>query len=563
MSLRSPLDRFRLRLADADALAPLVVLGVLSGAASGALLLSFRAIVEFVLETQITDGDAEGFEQLRAEIRFVLPLAGALLIAWIFHFLGAAHVHVGIVHVMERLAYHQGRMPWRNTVAQYLGALVSLCAGHSMGHEGPGVHLGAAAGSWVGHGLGVPNNSMRILIACGTAGSIAASFNTPIAGVIFAMEVVMMEYTIVGFTPVILASAVAAWMSRSVYGTDATLVVPALELGSLLELPFVVFVGAVMGLLATVFVKSTQQLQTRLQSWNLWHKFGAAGLLMGVIGVLSPSAMGIGYDTVEAALSNQIGLELLLIMLLAKLVASVVCAGFGLPAGVIAPMLFIGATAGAALGIMGQLTAPELSANPGFYAILGMGAMMAACLHAPLAALMAILELTLNVNIILPGMVCIVSAVLVARSGFALEPIFVALLHVRGGDYVTDPVALALSRSGITTRMSADFEETDQAVQDLTRWTNAEVNVPCWLLATVDEQQQLYRIRLPQEADAQGEQATAEPISTAQISVRATVQDAREALGASGVDALIVLRIDQRASGIVTSDMLGAIAVPS
>jgi chloride channel protein, CIC family len=557
------LDRFRLRLADADALAPLVVLGILSGAASGALLLSFRALVELILTSTVSPGDPEAFEQLRWELRFALPMMGAALIAWLFSALGPTHAHVGIVHVMERLAYHHGRMPWRNAVAQYVGALISLCAGHSMGREGPGVHLGAAAGSWVGNGLGVPNNSMRILIACGTAGSIAASFNTPIAGVIFAMEVVMMEYTIVGFTPVILASAVAAWMSRAVYGADAAFALPALELSSLLELPFVIFVGVTMGLVATVFVRTTQKLQTVSHSWSLRRRFGLAGLIMGAAAVVAPSVMGIGYDTVEATLSNELSVQFLLLILVVKMVASISCAGLGLPAGVIAPMLFIGATAGATLGIIGHEMAPSLSSNPGFYAILGMGALMAACLHAPLAALMAILELTANVNIMLPGMVCIVSAVLVARSGFRLEPMFVALLRVRGGDYVTDPVALALSRSGVTMRMSTDLEEfRDRLPTPAVGLTN-DRRVPRWLVLIKDGKASLHDTSTTDPSDSSELAAllAGEAVATDEISVRATVQEAREALGASGAQALLVRRLDQRICGVLTMEMLGATAL--
>lgn len=557
-----------MRLGDANALAPLALLGVLSGAAAGALILAFRAVVEGVLGGTISSGDPEGFEQLPASVRFALPIIGALLVAALFRWMGKRVTQVGVVHVMERLAYHQGNMPLSNTVAQFVGAVISLCSGHSMGREGPGVHLGAAAGSWVGHGLGVPNNSMRTLIACGTAASIAASFNTPIAGVIFAMEVVMMEYTIAGFTPVILASAVAAWMSQAVHGDAAAFTVPTLNLGSLLELPYIVFVGAVIGLFAALFVGVTRWMQTRVQAWSVWVRFALAGTATGAIAVFVPAVMGIGYDTVEATLVDHFGLYMLMTIFVAKLFASIACVGFGLPAGLIAPTLFLGATAGAALGGIGQELAPDLSADPGFYAILGMGAMMGACLHAPLAALMAMLELTANVNIILPGMVCIVSAVLVART-MRTEAIFVTLLRVRGADYTSDPIALALSRSGISTRMSAHYELHNTTLPGQDGWQRFAESDKRWIIfegpdsqTHVFERQAITDWLLQGPSDETGDLARPVEIIKARLTVRATVQEARERLGATGAEVLVVRRMDNRICGIVTADMLGATVPP-
>ncbi|MEM7408282.1 MAG: chloride channel protein [Pseudomonadota bacterium] len=540
-----------------------MILGVLSGAASGALLISFRAMVEWILSSTVTPTHPEAFETLAWPVRLLLPIGGALLVVLLFARLGSAHVQVGVVHVMERLAYHQGAMPWRNALAQYVGAVIALCSGHSMGREGPGVHLGAAAGSWVGQGLGVPNNSMRVLIACGTAGSIAASFNTPIAGVIFAMEVVMMEYTIVGFAPVIVSAAVAAWMSQAVYGDAAAFAVPALELNSLLELPLIVGCGCAIGLLAALFVRSTATLQRAAVAWPLWRRGVLAGVMMGAAAVVAPEVMGIGYDTVEATLHNRFAISALLLILVTKLVASTICAGLGMPGGVIAPMLFMGASAGAALGLLGQAVAPDLSASPAFYAMLGMGAMMAACLHAPLAGLMAIVELTQNVKLILPGMVCIVSAVLIARSLLRTEPMFIASLKVRGADYVTDPVALALSRSGITSRMNASFKRVTHLPETDEDW--AVLNKPSvrWLVHEAGQETRLYLVSPAADGAAPRSAAwQAECLVSAEVSVRATVQEGRERLSAQGAEGLIVRRLDGRVCGVVTAEMLGATSAP-
>ncbi|MBT6278418.1 MAG: chloride channel protein [Chromatiales bacterium] len=553
------LVRLRLKLGEPDALAPLAALGVLCGLSAGAIVLSFRGLSEWIITHGVGTGNPEGFESLPALARFVLPLAGALCVGYLFHRLPTATLQVGVGHVMERLAYLKADLPWRNALTQYIGGLVTLCVGHSMGREGPGVHLGAAVSSWIGKGLRAPNNSMRTLIACGTAASIAASFNTPIAGVIFAMEVVMMEYTIVGFTPVIVASVVAAWMARAVYGHDAAFDVPALELTSLLELPYLVFVGVAIGALAAAFNVSVTAAQTLSRDTHVLVRFGLAGLVCGVLACAVPEVMGVGYDTVEAALQGSLPLMLLVTIIIAKFVASTACVGFGLPAGLIAPTLVMGATAGALLGALGHAAAPELSSSPGLYAMLGMGAMMGAVLQAPLAALMAILELTANVNIILPGMVCIVSATLTCLAVFKRDSIFITMLRGRGIDYFSDPVALALSRSGVSSRMREDFDvaprhlsagEALELCRREARWLvvrepegfRALIHVEA-LLAFLDG------VANDDAVDLLG--STLPRRSTSTISLRATLQEARVAVAENAVQTLCVVRADGSGEGVL------------
>ena len=283
--------------------------------------------------------EPEAFESLSATIRFGLPIIGALLIAVFYERLGASSSQVGIPFVMERLAWHQASMPTRNAIAQFFGAIVSLASGHSLGREGPAVHLGAHVSSVIGERLQAPHNTTRILVACGTAAAIAASFNTPIAGVIFAMEVVLMEYTIAGFTPVIVASVTAAWMSRAAYGTAAAFDVPALEMGSLFELPFLIFVGAAIGTLAAAFTWTVANLKQRAQPVRLLWRFLFAGVVTGLCALVVPEVMGLGYDTVEMTFSGQVALGALLVIVAFKWIASATGAAMGLPAGLIGPTL--------------------------------------------------------------------------------------------------------------------------------------------------------------------------------------------------------------------------------
>ena len=208
------LDKLRLRLASVDALS-LSALGLASGLLAGAVILVFRKTIESAQAAFLPGGGVENYEALGWEYRLALPIGGGLLLGLLWQLIAPKHRAVGVTHVMERLAYHQGYLPWRNALMQFVGAAASIIAGHSVGREGPGIHLGAASGSLLGQGLTLPNNAIRNLVACGTAAAIAASFNTPIAGVVFAMEVVMMEFTLAGFAPVILAAVSATMLTRA------------------------------------------------------------------------------------------------------------------------------------------------------------------------------------------------------------------------------------------------------------------------------------------------------------------------------------------------------------
>ncbi len=469
----------RQHLARADAILALSVIGVASGLATGAVIIAFRWLTESGALATALLGGPEGYTGLEWPLRVCLPVAGALFIGLAFQKASLGARQVGVVHVMDCLAYRSGRLPWRNAVLQFFGGAASILSGHSVGREGPVIHVGAASSSLLGQWLRLPHNSLRTLVACGTAAAIAASFNTPIAGVIFAMEVVMMEYTMIGFTPVLLASVAATSLSRAVYGPDPAFDVPALDLISLWELPYIVLVGLVFGALAAFFIQALRLLDVKLRHLSLWVRTTLAGVLVGLAGLVAPEVMGIGYQAAGAALLGEVALTTLLVIAALKLLATIACVGLGLPGGLIGPTLVIGATAGGALGIVGHNFAPETSAQTGLYALLGMGAMMGATLQAPLAALSAILELTHNPKIILPGMLAVVTATLAARVVFKQESVFVTLLKARGLDYCNDPVAVALARTGVGAVMSRRLAtlaprpssiEIDQAVAGSPEW---------------------------------------------------------------------------------------------
>ena len=541
------LEKLRIRLAGLNAQPLLALLGLLSGLLSGMIIILFRKTIELTQVTLLPIETAENFESLSLWWRFLVPVCGGVLLALLLYSFSRKTIRFGVVHVMERLAYFEGNMPFRNMVLQFVGATVALVSGQSVGREGPGVHLGAAASSLLGQYLQLPNNSLRTLIACGTAAAIAASFNTPLTGVIFAMEVVMMEYTISGFTPVILAAVSATVLTRWFYGSEPTFSVPPLELYSMQELPIVLMMGLSLGALAAVFSSLLQWVTTYNVRFSVWNRMLLAGTGVGLCAILVPEIMGIGYDTVNKAFNGNEALGLLLIVVLFKIIATSISIGAGVPGGLIGPTLFIGATAGSAFGLLVAYLPMDVS-HPGLYAMLGMGAMMGACLQAPLAALVTLLELTANPYIILPGMLAIVSATLTSKEMFSKDSIFLMQIRAIGLDYRNDPLAQSLRRIGVASVMDRQYATTtklidrDQAMRllkDAPRWLIIEGNDTKLIMPAADlarylednDNEQIDMIEIPSTRR-----------QMAPIHLQATLQEAKETLEKTNAEVLFVSR---------------------
>jgi chloride channel protein, CIC family len=544
------LGRLRLRLAVGEALPQLALLAIVAGLLTGLVILAFRMIIEQALGLLLGEG-ADGFATLSHVERMALPMVGACILGLAFFRLGPDTMRVGVGHVMERLFRHQGYMPLRNAAVQFFGGIVALVSGFSGGREGPAVHLGAASSSLLGQALELPNNIMRTLVACGTAAAIAGSFNTPLAGVIFAMEVVMMEYTLGSFIPVILASVTATLLTHYVIGPQPAFEVAPLELNSLHEVPFIMACGVFVGVVAAAYVRLVQ-LFAQLQSRPFWLRALLAGAITGLAAIVTPRIMGIGYETVDAAMAGQIGLWTLLGVAFLKSLTSAATVGLGMPVGIIGPTFVIGAAIGGFLGIVGGLLQPEAASSTGLYVMLGMAAMMAAVLQAPLAALMAVLELTANPNMIVPAMVIIVVAAMTASVPFRQRSVFLVMLQTSGRQYPPSPTRLHLQRAGVTSIMNRSFvrlrsvcsvEQARAALATKPRWIVVEkepgrarsVLGAGDLLTYLDEQD-------PAETEVHLLHIPGARRDATDIDYRATVAEAHDLLRAPGIEALCIRR---------------------
>jgi len=472
------LEGFRRQLANVDALPQLCVLGLVSGVMTGAVMVAFRLLLEAGAALYMPDSNPEGFEALPPWVRALLPLLAVSVIGVLLYRQKATARKLGVGHVIERLTYHQGRFPLRNWLNQWWVGVVSVLGGLSAGREGPAIHLGAAASSGLGMRLRLPHNSLRVLVACGTAAGISASFNTPIAGVIFAMEVVMMEYTLMSFMPVILASTMGALVAQLAYGNEPAFRIPEVALGSLMNLPWIVVTGLVIGLMAGVFIHLARH--AFLQGLPLWLRLGSVGVATGALAWWFPEIQGIGYDSLAAALNNQLTVSVLLALMIGKLLITALTVAGGVPIGIIGPVLVSGAASGALAGMLGGWLWPDKAADPGIYAMLGMAAMMGAVLQAPLAALMALLELTHTPHMMLPGMLAVVVACLTSRQLTGCEGFFVS--SVRYGMHpLQQPLMQALSRVSVPAVMERSLVRTERMITLEQARQRLEAN-PTWLV---------------------------------------------------------------------------------
>jgi len=565
------LEDLRMRLARPDALLHLAFLGLVSGFLVGAVIVVFRVLVEGTQDAILPGNNPDNYEALDSGIRFLMPLIAGVLLALLFY-KGAKGIRVlGIARVMERMAYHQGYLTIRGFFMQFFGAAISIIGGFSVGREGPHVYLGASAASLFGQSMKLPNNSIRTLAASGAAAGIAASFNTPLAGVIFSLEVIMMEYTLGSFIPVMLAAVAATGLSNAVLGSEPAFVIPDFEFGSFAELPVIILLGIVVGSGAALFNQTLAFISKKAQPIEIWWRVMIAGLIVAIIGFFYPEVLGIGYDSVNRTLLGGYTVTVLIALVAAKLLATSISIGLGVPGGMIGPAFFIGAAIGAVIGYIASHFYGFDHSHIGFYALLGMGAMVGASLQAPLAALTAIMELTYNPGIIMPGMLTIVVAQLTASEVFNKQSLFVSMLRSNGLDYDTNPVMQVLRRIGVASVLDKKIVRFAQNITPKEAQNLMEKKEINWLL--LNDSDDKLRMLMPISELAKYVQ-TEEPTETFDlleipanrlqldpISIRSNLQQAHDKFE-KGAEALYVVFNEKQADdgariyGIITEDMI-------
>jgi CIC family chloride channel protein len=436
------------------------VLALLVGGLTGVGIILFREGIA-ALQRLTYGGDTEALASTAAALPWWMllgiPVAGGLLVG-LWH---RATMPDGrpetVSHVMEAAMLRGGRMPLGRGLAAAVGSMLSLGMGASVGREGPAVHLGATLGAAVAKTFRFGRGVSRTLLGCGAAAAVAASFNAPIAGALFAHEVVVGHYAASAFAPVVISSLAGTVVSRLWFGAEPAFALPPdLTLTSALEFPAFALLGVVCGVVAVLFMGALTATdwaarQTRLPSWQ---RPALAGAALGLIAMAFPEVLGVGYEVTNRALTGALLFDAALLLAVAKVVATAVCLGFGFGGGVFSPSLALGAIVGCAFGIMATSFGPEgLSSGPGAYAVVGMGAIAAAVLGAPISTSLIIFELTANYALTGAVMMAVVVATVVAHGIVGHRSLFHWQLSRRGLNLHVDRQRLMLREQRVNALM--------------------------------------------------------------------------------------------------------------
>jgi CIC family chloride channel protein len=350
--------------------------------------------------------------------KLLIPAVGGAIVGPIVYYFAREVKGHGVPEVMEAVALKGGVIRPRVVLAKIVASAVSIASGGSVGREGPIVHIGAALSSSIGQMIKITGGRLRTLVGCGAAAGIAATFNAPIAGALFAVEIILSDFGVAQFSPIVISSVTATVISRHFLGNFPAFIVPKYELVSAFELLPYAIMGIFCGLVAVIFIRILYKFEDYFDSMSGWEPLRPAlgGLIIGAIALLYPHIYGVGYETINETLNGSFTGGILALLLLLKLFATSVTLGSGGSGGVFAPSLFMGAVLGGFMGTYIHAFFPNATGTQGAYALVGMGAMVAGTTHAPITAIIMIFELTDDYHIILPLMAaCILSTLFAMR----------------------------------------------------------------------------------------------------------------------------------------------------
>ncbi|KAA9155276.1 chloride channel protein [Amycolatopsis acidicola] len=438
----------------------LAVLAVAIGAGAGLGAVVFRWLITTF--THLFSGHAD-YSAAGGEAHPWLPalgpwflliapvLAGLIYGPLVYRFAPEARGH-GVPEVMYAVAEKGGRIPAQVTVVKALASALTIGSGGSVGREGPIVQIGSALGSTFGRWFRLPEGRLRILVACGAAGGIAATFNAPMAGPFFAMELILRNFAVESFGAVVLSSVTASVVGRAVFGDVAFLDLPPFTLRNPVEYLLFIVLGVVVGACGVLFTKVLYWIEDacdRIWRGPEWLRPAVGGIVLGALLLVLPEMYGVGYPVLQNAVEGKYVFGFLLLLLAGKIIATSLTIGIGGSGGVFAPSLFIGAMGGTAFGIAVHAWLPGMTASPGVYGLIGMGAAFAGAARAPITAVIILFELTGQYTIILPLMTAIVVATLTGKALLKQDTIYTLKLRRRGVDIDKRPETRRLAATTV------------------------------------------------------------------------------------------------------------------
>lgn len=418
ISFRKIIDRIRKYRPDQhiSSLLIAIVIGILSG--YGAVLFRFVIKGAQYLFYQNSDDILTFAASIPPYVMIGMPALGGLIVGILVHFGAREAKGHGVPEVMEAVSLRGGHIRKRVAFVKIMASAICIGSGGSVGREGPIVQIGASIGSSVSQLFKMSSQQRRTMVGCGAAAGIAATFNAPIAGVLFALEVLLGDFGIAAFSPVVLSSVMATTISRHYFGDFPAFVIPSYELVSLWELIIYPFLGILAGLLGILFITVLYKAEDLSDLVKIpdWIKPAIGGLMLGVVLLKWPQVFGVGYGAMNLVLLNEMTGMLMLTLIFVKMAATSITLGSGGSGGIFAPSLFMGSMVGGFFGWFVNLFFPVITAPPAAYALVGMGAFVAATTHAPITAILIIFEMTGNYKIILPMMITCILSTIVASS---------------------------------------------------------------------------------------------------------------------------------------------------
>jgi CIC family chloride channel protein len=442
-----------------------LTLSIIVGAIAGLGAVGFRWLIGEVQTLFFSNGaDHLGF--MGPYYIILLPAVGGLIVGLLIRFAAREAKGHGVPEVMEAAVLKGGRIRPRVSLVKALASSVCIGSGGSVGREGPIVQIGSSFGSTIGQWLGLSDEWVRTLLACGAAGGISATFNTPIGGVFFAMEIIMGRFVTSKFGYVVISSVVADFVAHVFLGSQPSFDIIPYEMVSYWETLSYVALGIAAALAATLFIRVLYKLEDLFDAWHIPEvlKPAIGGLGIGLIGLYSYDLLGVGYGdvfwvstmSVDQALLGQIALSSLAILLILKILATSLTLGSGGSGGIFAPSLFIGAMLGGALGMLAHMLFPGYIAPSGAYALVGMAAVFAGATRASFTAIIMLFEMTRNYTIILPLMIAVVISTVISRA-LNRETIYTLKLVRRGVDLRRINRASPLREVTVEAAMTPDF----------------------------------------------------------------------------------------------------------
>ena len=366
--------------------------------------------------------------------RIVVPTLGSLITGYLLYRYFPLARGSGVPQTKYALFVEDGVIKFRTTLGKFLLCSASLATGIALGREGPSVHIGAGLASVIGRRLGLSKEQVQALVPVGAAAALTAAFNTPVAAVLFTLEEIMGDLHAPVLGSAVVSSATAWIVLHLLLGDQPLFQVARYKLVHPLEFGIYAILGVAGGLASVCFVKLLLALRERfmrLPSWTAWFQPVAGGLTVGLIGWFAPAVMGVGYNYVEKTLNGDLVSNTVAALAVLKLIASAVCYASGNAGGIFSPSLFIGAMIGASVGGVAHSVLPGYTAEPGAYALVGMGAAFAGIVRTPLTSVIMIFELTRDYTIIVPLMISNLIAFFISYA-FQREPIYEALARQEG-----------------------------------------------------------------------------------------------------------------------------------